>query len=263
MARRVRSSGPSKTTKVLSAEEAARRAAEDERETEPGPVDPAPASERVPTALRYLPEARVPAQKTAATGAEVFAALRAAWLRLFPDAPSDESVSVLVAQWALETSWGSSCFNWNLGNVPATPGDGHAHTYYPCWEVVPRAEAAALLKAANARTDGQPGPDVVVAGETDEACALVWFYPDHPRCRFRAFATLEEGAEALLKVLFHRYRRAWSSVIIGSPGGFASDLKALDFYRAPLDGPQGYRTALVSIFNRVQAQVKKARASAA
>lgn len=204
------------------------------------------------------PGSRFPATKTKETPTAVYAALQRAWLKLFNDVPSPESLSVLVAHWALETGWGDSCWNWNLGNVKSRPGDGLDHTYYPCWEVLPKAAAFALAKNAGVRADGKPGPDVVVATEQDDGTAVVWFYPDHNMCRFRAFRSLDAGAEEYLKVLFHRFKRAWASVTTGDPSGFAAALKGMDYFTAPLDGPKGYRTALVSVFNRVAAQVKRA-----
>lgn len=271
MSRRARSPKAQKTTTTTTEEQEARRAVEDERETLRALDDVEDPPERVDTYCATCEHdhcicpkvSRIAPKQTPATPTAVFAALVGAWQRLFGETPSDDSVAVLVSQWALETSWGESCFNFNLGNVPAVDGDGNAFTYYPCWEVVSRAEAHELLKAAGERKDGKPGPDVVIANETDDAAAVVWFYPDHPRCRFRAFSSLEDGAEAYLKTLFHRYKRAWASVLLGSPSGFASDLKALGFFKAPLDGAQGYRTALVGIFNRVQGQLKRSRAGVA
>lgn len=241
-------------------ETTAKASFEDERETDPGPIDDAPASEPVRNALVALdpkPGSRFAPEATSTTATAVFGALTAAWEKLFAETPSPDSIAVLVAQWALETSWGKTCWNWNLANIKASPGDDLDHTYYPCWEVLTRADAHAAAANPGVRSDGKPGPDVVLVSEDEvQGTAVVWYYPDHDGCRFRAFRSLEAGAEEYLKVLFHRYRRAWSSVILGNPSGFASALKTLDFYNAPLDGPKGYRTALVSIWNRLQTQLQ-------
>lgn len=219
------------------------------------PVEPAPRN-----ALVELPRgSRFPPTPTPVDATSVYRALEAAWGRIFNDKPTQEALTVCVSQWALETGWGKSCFNWNLGNMKAREGDGLDHTFYPTWEVLPRAVAHGLAAKAEPRTrpvDGA-GPDVVITSETDST-AVVWFYPDHYMCRFRSFRSLDEGAEEYLKALFHRYKKAWVSLATGNPSCFAETLKTYDYFTAPLDGPKGYRTALVSIFNRIQAQLKKA-----
>ncbi len=246
-------------------EDAKRASFEDERETEPAPLDDSPPSVEEaspPNALRSLalaPGSRFPPTLTPSTPNLVYAALVEAWRKMFDETPTQESIVVLVSQWALETGWGSTCHNFNLGNVKAREDDGLDHTYYPCWEVLTRPEAYAVAAHPGERSDKKPGPDVVIASEDSvQGTAVVWYYPDHPGCRFQSFRTLDAGAEAYLKVLFHRYRRAWSSVILGDPAGFAQALKTSEAFHAPLDGPKGYRTALVSIFNRVQGQLKTA-----
>jgi hypothetical protein len=248
-----------KSGDILALPEGWARDVEDARETEPGPVDPEPSSEPLPNALVSLappPGARFAPTHTPESATLVFNALTAAWKKLFGDEPAKESIAVLVSQWALETGWGKTCWNWNLGNIKAHPTDGLDHTYYPCWEVLTRANAHTVAANPGQRKDGKPGPDVLIASEDEvQGTAVVWFYPDHDGCRFRAFRSLEAGAEEYLKVLFHRYRRAWASVLIGNPSGFAAALKTLEYFTAPLDGPKGYRTALVSIWNRVQTQL--------
>ncbi len=240
------------------------QAVEDERETAPAlpespPSDPEPAPVARLVPGEAPPGSRFPATHTPHSPPVIFKALTTAWEKLYGETPAPESVAVLVSQWALETGWGKTCWNNNLANVKARPNDGHDHTYFPCWEVLTRSEAHEAAAHPGERKDGKPGPDVVIASEDQvQGTAVVWFYPDHDGCRFRAFRSLEAGAEEYLKVLFHRFRRAWASVIIGDPSGFAASLKLLDFYTAPLDGPKGYRTALVSIFNRVQTQLKSA-----
>lgn len=224
---------------------------ESERPTDPGPLEPA----EVPRGSRFAPEA----VKVDATS--VYHALVAAWTRIFNDAPTSEALALCVSQWALETGWGKSCFNFNLGNLKAREGDGLDHTFYPTWEVLSRAAAHELAAKAEPRTRPEDGggPNAVLTSEDPAAnTAVVWFYPDHYMCRFRAFRSLDEGAEEYLKALFHRYKRAWASLSTGNPSTFAEALKAYGYFTAPLDGPKGYRTALTSIFNRVQTQLKNA-----
>ena len=223
----------------------------------PPTVEPPPLPPPAPVVITGAPRRLSPAVTTA-TVAELSRALVHSWGEA--TAPSADGLAVLVAQWALETGWGKSCHAWNLGNVKSVQGDGHDYTFFACWEVLTKAQAASALATATLRADGT-GPNVTTGKARNDGKVEVWFYPDHPGCRFRAFDSLEHGAAAYLAKLRSRFARAWPYVEAGDPSGFAAALKSQGYFTAPLDGADGYRPLLVGIYNRVVKQVASAIAT--
>ena len=136
---------------------------------------------------------QLPATKTLVSPADVFAALREQWTALWGDTPSRGSLLVLVAQWALETGRGASCIAWNLGNIRWTAGYPSDWCEFPTTEVI-------------------DGATVHVVG------------------RFRAFASLEDGARDYLATLRHEFATAWPFVLSGDAAGFAHAAKEADYY---------------------------------
>ena len=185
---------------------------------------------------------KVEAVRTPATPADVGAALGRAWYRLFGAMPERASIDLLLAQWALETSRGRSCYGWNLGNVKATAAWDGDFCERACNELLGQRDAEAALSRAAPRTDG-PGSDVLLGG-TVGSLRIVWFYPPNPASRFRAFDTLEAGALDYLSLLADRFSGAWGDVLTGDARRFAQTLRALRYYTAPVET---YATALVSL----------------
>ncbi len=219
----------------------------------PNPPTVPPPPPPAPVVITNVPK-RLPPTLTPASTGDIVRALRKAWpLELKYDPPKPECIAVLTAQWALETGWGRSCVAWNLGNVKSRQGDGSDFTYFKCWEVLDSKTAHALVAQAPPRT-GDGAPSVLIDKELPDGKARVTIFPDHEGCRFRAFASLEEGARAYLQKLHTRFGKAWNYVDAGDPSGFAAALKSLGYFTAPLDGPEGYRPALVRIFNQVVKQ---------
>ena len=124
-------------------------------------------------------------------------ALTQAWLARFGREPSPRSINLLLAHIALETGM-SECRNWNLGNVKATVGGDADWCVFRTWEV----------------ENGIKVPQ-------DAA--------------FRSFPNIGAGADFYLGFLFHRFAKAWPSVIAGEPGMFAVCLKSQGYYTAPLE----------------------------
>jgi hypothetical protein len=155
---------------------------------------------------------RLPPGVTKVAATEMVAAMERAWTARFASAPKRESIYVLVAQWALETGWGKAMHAYNVGNLKSVEGDGHDYTYFAC--------------------------DEYIHGKQ------VWFYPDAPGCRFRAYETLDLGAADYLDTLHERYQNTWDAVLAGDPASFARHLKAARYYT----GDEGqYTRSLVSI----------------
>ena len=136
---------------------------------------------------------QLPATKTLVSPADVFAALREQWTALGGSTPSRQSLLVLVAQWALETGRGAKCIAWNLGNVRWTTGYPSDWCEYETTEIV----------------DGKTV---------------------HEIGKFRAFASLADGARDYLQTLRHEFSKAWTFVLAGDAAGFAHAAKEADYY---------------------------------
>lgn len=157
--------------------------------------------------------ARIDDRLTPVTPNEVFLALQGAWQKELHETPHRTSLLVLLSQWALETGRGRSMHCYNLGNVKSG-GQSGDWCFFRCNEII--------------------------KGK------VVWFDPDAPECRFRAFATLDDGALDYLRTLYQRFKRAWPAVQAGDPAAFSHSLRLQNYYTA--DEGQYTRT-LVSLFN--------------
>lgn len=184
---------------------------------------------------------RLPAVRTKATPSQVYEALCAAWPAVIGGTPRRESVLLLVAQWAHETAAGAAMWCWNMGNAKAKPGGTRSWTFFACNEWLPAGEAARLVAAAKPRTDGKDGPDAVITKRREDGSCLVWFYPSHSACSFRAFLTLEAGALDYLALMRQRFASAWPAVEAGDPRQFAHLLKVARYYT---DTEERYARAL-------------------
>jgi len=185
---------------------------------------------------------RLPDQKTPSTKEELLEALWRAWLHLFGEPPKKESIWILMAQWALETGWGKYCHNYNLGNVKSSNGDGYDYTYFACNEI---------LKTAQAQAYAAKSPDTAkITVYRKDGTAIIWFYPDHPGCRFRAFHTLLEGATDHISIVHKRFSKAWPAVIAGNPAQYSHMLRQQGYYTAD---ESSYTKTLVSVYNTIKA----------
>jgi len=168
---------------------------------------------------------KLPAVKTPIATVELIPALWNAWNTFFGAPPAHrESIWILTAQWGLETGWGKACYQYNLGNVKSVEGDGHDYQYYTCNEILPLAQAQryatkspATAKITTVRSDGK---------------AVIWFYPEHPGCRFRAHKSLDEGVMDHLRLLVRRFDRAWPEIVEGDVTGYAHALRQQGYYTA-------------------------------
>jgi hypothetical protein len=165
-------------------------------------------------------------KKTPITRKEMVDATYLAWCRYFGSHPSKDTLRVLLAQWAHETGEGKAMHNYNVGNVKSREGDGHDYTYFACWEILSKERAEKMQKE-------DPNRVKIVRYEPNDKCR-VWFYPEHPGCRFRAFETLEEGLVDHLAILSNHsaFKKAWPAVRTGDPRLFAKLLKEARYYTA-------------------------------
>ena len=169
---------------------------------------------------------KLDANKTPVSKQDLLLALWQAWYQIFGEEPKHEAVCVMGGQWALETGWGKSMWDFNLGNVKSVEGDGHDYCFFGCGEELP-------LSVAQHAVHDSPLVKVVrtyMQGTTQ--MASVWIDPEHPWCRFRAFNSLLEGAVDYVKLLNKRFQKSWPAVIAGDPAQFAHFLKLQHYYTA-------------------------------
>jgi hypothetical protein len=137
-------------------------------------------------------------------------ALRVAWIRFFGASPSNDSLALLWAQSALETGRWKDIHCYNYGNIKkryANPkfnieDDDHDWCMFRCNELI----------------NGK----------------LCWFDPPHLQTHFRAYSSIEEGAEDYINFVANRerYKKAWKEVINGDPAAFSHELKVAGYYTA-------------------------------
>jgi len=169
---------------------------------------------------------------------DVFNSLWIAWLNLFNNPPKKESILCLLAQSALETNRWKSIHCYNFGNIKSRDGDGRDYTFFACNEIMPLkmaqdyvSKSPSLAKITSIRNDGK---------------AIVWFYPEHPACRFRAFKTINEGAIDYLSFLQTKYKKAWNAILDGDVCKFSHELKINGYYTAD---ESSYTKGLKSLFD--------------
>jgi len=172
----------------------------------------------------------LPDKLTQITKAEALSALYAGWCATFGEAPkNDDSLRVLMSQWALETGWGKAMHNYNFGNVKSTAGDGYDYCMFRCYEKI----------------NGK----------------IIWYDPPDPATRFRAFRTAIDGAKDYLKILHKRFTLSWPAVLQGTPAAFSHALRQQGYYTAD---ESAYTQTLTSIFNSLKStKIDKSQAPAA
>jgi mannosyl-glycoprotein endo-beta-N-acetylglucosaminidase len=130
--------------------------------------------------------------RTRLTGSEAAGALRAAWTEVRGRAPSPETLSLLVGQWAHETGRGASMRNFNFGGLKGTGPSG--------------------LSATCSTREGWGDSEVRV------------------NAHFRAYGTAEEGARDYVSLLARRYPDAVRAAEQGDAKGFVTALKAKGYF---------------------------------
>lgn len=186
------------------------------------------------------------AERTPITAATLFSVLS----RVVPEL-GRESLLLLTAQSSHETDAWRSCWNFSLGNEKANPGWAGAYCYRYCDERLSPSGLRVAMASKSPRRDGN-GDNLRVGATGTDGLTRVEFWPPHPQCRFRAFASLDEAAAAWLRLLrLPRYARAWGSLVAADLDAFARDLHA-----------GGYYTATVGLYTfAMRARLAQVRAS--
>lgn len=186
---------------------------------------------------------RQPASSTHVAPGDLYAALGASWKTMFGEIAPRGALVLLVAQFALETGWGASCRNFNLGNVKARPGGASDWTYYPCDEVLTAAEASHAIAL---------DPDHCHVEHQDAHSVTVWFDPDHPYACFASYPSLAAAAAAWLLLQHAHFGAAWPALLTGDARAFAVALYEAHYFTAP---PNRYAATLSAVARKLDAEL--------
>ena len=164
----------------------------------------------------------LPDTLTPLTPGEVARAFHAAFYTIVGVPPTHRTLSILLAQSALESGRWKSLHCLNFTNIKASETYEGYYCLYRCNEII------------NGRVE--------------------WFDPPHPQCRFRAYQSIHDAALDYLRFLHDRkrYQASWAQAIAGDPVAFVAALKAAGFFTAN-EGP--YRKAVLSLTNEYAPQI--------
>lgn len=186
-----------------------------------------PAAEGSPTSSDPL---EVATTATQPTPRQVVTMLAKTWPEL-----NSVGARTLAAQFMAETGAGRHCFNWNLGNIRARPNEPHMYLQ-GVWEVASAKSAHAQVAKAHGLAHIATREEIKKNGwACPHGTLIVVFDGHHPRCRFRAYASLAEGVRYW--VAHHRHlAREHPTFVPALNGGdvdaVAHVLKAAHYYTA-------------------------------
>jgi hypothetical protein len=179
----------------------------------------------------------VATQTTTPTPRAVVDMLLSTWPAL-----NDNGARTLTAQFMAETGGGKYCFNWNLGNVKAKASEPHMYLRN-VWECFSQARANAEVEkypssariptAEEIKQHGWKCPDTVVV-----------YSPPHPQCRFRAYASLQDGAQRWLGLHQRITRNNPDYLTALNDGNVAAAAHALKQARYYTAGEQHYAAVM-------------------
>ena len=165
---------------------------------------------------------------TTPTARDVVALVRQSWPEL-----SENGARTLAAQFMQETGSGKFCFNWNLGNIKAGPNELHMYLR-GVWEVDSPARAQdQVTKAAGLAHMATP-EEIKAHGWTCPAGqAIAVFDPPHPQSRFRAYTSLQDGAQRWVahhKSTAQKHPEFVTQLNNGDCAAAAKTLKSVGYY---------------------------------
>jgi|CZKU01.1.fsa_nt_gi hypothetical protein len=148
----------------------------------------------------------VAARRTPVSTSDIRRAIGGAYKRMTGAPPSSALLDTLTAQASLETGSGAQMYNFNFGGIKGVSPHGDTANYLT-HEVV-------------------GAHDVTL------------------RQGFRAYASVDDGADDYVRLLSHKFGSALSSAQVGDVHGFAHALKQAGYYTASEDQ---YASALQSL----------------
>ena len=126
--------------------------------------------------------------RTTPTGREVVTALRTTWPQL-----TEAGARTQASQFMTETGHGKFCFNWNLGNVKSSADLPHMYLKN-VWECLAPSKATQAIAKDGGLARVASLDEIKKHGWRGNGTIVV-FDPPHPQCRFRAYASLADGAQ--------------------------------------------------------------------
>jgi len=197
-------------------------------------------------------------QRTTPTPRDVVTMLLSAWPQL-----TNNGARTLTAQFMVETGGGKHCYNWNLGNVKAnSPNIPHMYLRN-VWECLSQSGADARLAGGRGLVRIATPEEIRKRGWRCAAGAVVVvFNPPHPASRFRAYRSLQEGAQ---RWIGHHQRIAKANpnyinaLSTGNTSAVAKALKAARYYTA---SESDYARAMATAKVRIDRTLGSLEASA-
>ncbi|MEP6534936.1 MAG: hypothetical protein ABJF23_06450 [Bryobacteraceae bacterium] len=171
----------------------------------------------------------VSTRRTTPSSQEVVSMLLLSWTAL-----GANGARTLAAQFMAETASGRFCFNWNLGNVKSGPDDTHMYLHN-VWECDTDAGALAQVAKSGGLAHVATAEEIKQRG-WNCTNAVVVFQPPHAQCRFRAYASLADGAQKWLghhKSIALKNPGFLPSLNTGDTAAVAHALKLAGYYTAP------------------------------
>jgi hypothetical protein len=164
---------------------------------------------------------------------------------------TDMGARTLTSQFGHETAWGRYCFNWNLGNVKSTADNPHMYLR-GVWELDTPTRAQSQVNASNGLGHIATADEIKAHGwATQAGKSIVVFNPPHPQCRFRAYASLADGAQKWLthhKGIAGRNANYLKLLNAGDVSAVAHALKQAGYYTGPEPAyARGMKTAMQKV----------------
>lgn len=188
----------------------------------PGAAAGGPAKKHTTNPLEVLTE------RTTPTARDVVAVLKLNWTEL-----TENGARTLTAQFMHETGGGKYCFNWNLGNVKSGPNDPHMYLR-GVWEVDSPDQAASQVAKSSGLGRIATDDEIKKNGWSCPAGKnVVVFSPPHAQCRFRAYTSLQEGAQKWMnhhKSIANNNKNYLAEVNGGDTAAVAKSLKKVGYY---------------------------------
>jgi hypothetical protein len=174
------------------------------------------------------------------------------FLRQYPIARRP-ALRMFLAHWALETGWGSSMMNWNVGNEKSQGLSGN-WCFFACSERKSRAEANRAMAESDLVQLADPEHD-----DGTSSPVLVKVYPEHPWSRFTAYASLSEGVASYVAMMERDFPESWRALLAGDSSRFVEVLKSEGYFTASV---KAYRETYDGVLSSVDKRAAVALASA-
>jgi hypothetical protein len=166
---------------------------------------------------------------------------------------SRSSLRMFLAHWALETGWGASMMNFNVGNGHSLGLSGD-WCFFTCSELKSRADVTRAMAESDLVQLADPNND-----DGTSSPVLVVVYPEHPWSRFSAYASLSEGVAAYVAMMQRNFPESWRALLAGDSSRFVEVLKSEGYFTASV---KSYRESYDGVLASVDKRAAVALASA-